>query len=85
MITILYHSLIIKNTTFFRHKDGSHIHPMWFYNKLQRILKRTNINKKIRWHDLRHSSATHYIQNNADVVFVSHLLGHLTYGQLITI
>lgn len=60
----------------FRHEDGSHFHPMWFYNKLRRILKRANINKKIRWHDLRHSSATHYIQNNADVVFVSKLLGH---------
>lgn len=60
----------------FRHSDGSHVHPMWFYNKLQRILKRANINKKIRWHDLRHSSASYYLQNNADVVFLSKLLGH---------
>lgn len=60
----------------FRHLDGTHVHPMWFYNRLQKELKKSNINKKLRWHDLRHTSTSLYLMNGADITTISQRIGH---------
>lgn len=66
-----------KNYNFvFRHENGQHIHPMWFYNKLQKLMKASGINKHIRWHDLRHSSASLQLMSGADITTVSKRIGH---------
>jgi len=45
---------------------------------LKAWVKRAGINKKITWHNLRHSYGTNLILNDVDVVTVSNLLGHST-------
>ena len=49
---------------------------MWFYNRLQKELKKSNINKKLRWHDLRHTSTSLYLMNGADITTISQRIGH---------
>lgn len=47
------------------------------YNKaLKEILKRTTINKEISLHHLRHSIATHLLENGLSIEFVRDFLGH---------
>jgi integrase/recombinase XerD len=47
------------------------------YNKiLKKILQRTEINKEITLHHLRHSIATHLLENGLSIEFVRDFLGH---------
>ena len=47
------------------------------YNKiLKEILQRTEINKEITLHHLRHSIATHLLENGLSIEFVRDFLGH---------
>lgn len=43
---------------------------------LQRALQRAGINRKLRFHDLRHTAATLLLQAGVDLKLVSQLLGH---------
>ncbi len=45
---------------------------------LKAWVKRAGIDKKITWHNLRHSYGTNLILNDVDVVTASKLLGHAT-------
>jgi len=40
------------------YNNGKYIHPMYYTNKMTKVLKKANINKKVRFHDLRHTNAT---------------------------
>lgn len=60
----------------FRHENGQHVHPMFFYNKLQRLMKESKIKKHIRWHDLRHSAASLQLMSGADITTISKRIGH---------
>lgn len=47
------------------------------YNRLlKELLKRTEINKEITLHHLRHSIATHLLENGMSIEFVRDFLGH---------
>ena len=47
------------------------------YNRaLKEIIKRTEINKEITLHHLRHSIATHLLENGLNIEFVRDFLGH---------
>ncbi|WP_416175942.1 tyrosine-type recombinase/integrase [Clostridium sp.] len=57
-------------------QDGKYIHPMYYLNKLKKVLKKAGINKKIRFHDLRHTNATLLLQEGNDLKVVQERLGH---------
>jgi integrase/recombinase XerD len=47
------------------------------YNRtLKQLLQRTEINKEITLHHLRHSIATHLLENGMSIEFVRDFLGH---------
>lgn len=56
--------------------DGKHVHPMYFTNKLPKVLKQCGINKKVRFHDSRHTNATLLLQQNTDLKTIQERLGH---------
>ncbi|WP_427339610.1 tyrosine-type recombinase/integrase [Caloranaerobacter sp. DY30410] len=36
-------------------ENGKHVHPLYYTQRFNRLLKQLNINRKIRFHDLRHT------------------------------
>lgn len=58
-------------------KKGGAISRKSAWRLLKRYLKRAGINRSITPHTLRHSFATHLLQNNADLRAVQELLGHM--------
>lgn len=57
-------------------QNGKYIHPMYYLNKLKKVLKKAGINKNIRFHDLRHTNATLLISQGVDFKTVQNRLGH---------
>ncbi|MHC1720828.1 MAG: tyrosine-type recombinase/integrase [Clostridiaceae bacterium] len=57
-------------------ENGSYIHPMYFLNKLKKVLVKAGINKNIRFHDLRHTNATLLLSQGVDFKTIQTRLGH---------
>ncbi len=57
-------------------KKGSKLNRKSVWRLLKNYVTRTKINKNITPHTLRHSFATHLIENGADLRAVQELLGH---------
>ena len=47
---------------------------------MREALKRTNIQKQVNLHSLRHSYATHLLEDGVNIVVIKDLLGHATIG-----
>jgi integrase/recombinase XerD len=66
-------------------KPGSKVFNLPTANGANKTLKawvlRAGINKKVTWHNLRHSYGTNLIDNDIDILTTSKLLGHSTTGQ----
>jgi len=58
-------------------KKGGSINRKSAWRLLKRYIDRAGIQKNITPHTLRHSFATHLLQNNADLRSVQELLGHI--------
>ena len=69
-------SRIKKTETYiFTDKDGRPLKQMACLKKLQSICKKADL-RKIGWHTLRHTFASHLAQSGANLVAVQNLLGH---------
>lgn len=60
----------------FVNRLGSRISRVGFYKIIQSLAEKAEIDKPISPHTLRHSFATHLIENGADLRVVQDLLGH---------
>jgi integrase/recombinase XerD len=58
-------------------KKGSQLNRKSVWRLLKNYVTRTEIKKNITPHTLRHSFATHLIENGADLRSVQELLGHM--------
>ena len=66
----------IETKAFITTKLGNRTTGGSLNNTLKEVLKRTEITKKISLHCLRHSIATHLLQNGLSVEYVRDFLGH---------
>lgn len=72
-----YPKLNIKNTNkIFINNKGNQLTTRGVKYILDNIIKKTSINKKISPHMLRHTFATHLLNEGCDITSVSELLGH---------
>jgi integrase len=60
----------------FAHDDGTPLENYELIDRWQKVRKAAGV-EDVRWHDLRHASASFLIQNGASLAEVAHQLGHL--------
>jgi len=66
----------VQKEILFVNKDGNRISRVGFYKIIQTLALKARIDKAISPHTLRHSFATHLLENGADLRAVQELLGH---------
>ena len=65
-----------KNNYLFLNKNGGNLSSRFIRVLLDKYLRKAQINKKISPHGLRHSFASHMLQEGAGIRVVQELLGH---------
>lgn len=65
-----------KQRALFLNYNGNRLTRQGFWKIIKEYTKKSNINKKITPHTLRHSFAVHLLQNGADIKTVQEMLGH---------
>lgn len=74
-----YRPFILKTKTsnyVFINKDGNKISRQGFFKILKALCNKAGIKKDVSPHTLRHSFATHLLNNGADLRIIQELLGH---------
>ncbi len=65
-----------KETTLFLSKSGRRLNREWIWRVVKEAAKIVGIHKNIHPHTLRHSFASHLLENNADLRVIQEMLGH---------
>ncbi|MDU1601549.1 MAG: tyrosine-type recombinase/integrase [Clostridium sp.] len=60
----------------FTEENGKYLIPSRFLQRIKRLCKYCNIEKNIRWHDLRHSNATFLLKLGISMKVIQERLGH---------
>jgi integrase/recombinase XerD len=76
--TVRTHLTIKKGfeDTLFLNRRGSQLSRAMIFTILKDLATKINLNKKISPHTLRHSFATHLLENGADLRSIQLMLGH---------
>lgn len=72
----LHRPNIFKEKYFFTTIDGKKLYPQMIYRIVRKYLSQITDIKKRSPHILRHSAATHMLDNGADILAVKEILGH---------
>jgi len=64
------------NNYIFESSHGGRLTTTSLQKVFKKALKQTNIKKEATFHSLRHSFATHLLENGVDIRYVQELLGH---------
>lgn len=76
-----YESLKVDDTHYiFLNSKGKKLTRRGAYYILDRVIKKTSLTKKISPHVLRHTFATHLLNEGCDILSVKELLGHESLG-----
>jgi integrase/recombinase XerD len=65
-----------SEATLFLSKSGRKLNREWIWNIVKEAAKIAGINKNIYPHTLRHSFASHLLENGADLRVIQEMLGH---------
>lgn len=65
-----------KNEAFFVNRRGKRLGDRYIEILVKKYARKAGIKKKVTPHTLRHTFATHLLQNNANIVVIQKLLGH---------
>jgi len=65
-----------KNNFVFAREDGQALNPLHIYRDFGKAQARAKMDKRIRFHDLRHTFASHFMMSGGNLYDLQKILGH---------